>query len=73
MEKPEEAVDERAADESSLLHRNPDRHMREFLEEIQGQYGILKKIAKNQFDEDFLILRKGDTVPHGFTFPVSTK
>jgi len=36
MEKPEEAVDERAADESSLLHRNPDRHMREFLEEIQG-------------------------------------
>ena len=32
MEKPEEAVDERAADESSLLHRNPDRHMREFLE-----------------------------------------
>ena len=32
----EEAVDERAADESSLLHRNPDRHMREFLEEIQG-------------------------------------
>lgn len=43
------------------------------VEEIQGQYGILKKIAKNQFDEDFLILRKGDTVPHGFTFPVSTK
>lgn len=43
------------------------------MEEIQGQYGILKKIAKNQFDEDFLILRKGDTVPHGFTFPVSTK
>lgn len=36
MEKPEEAVDERAADESSLLHRNPDRHMREFLGEIQG-------------------------------------
>ena len=36
MERPEEAVDERAADESSLLHRNPDRHMREFLEEIQG-------------------------------------
>ena len=35
--------------------------------------GILKKIAKNQFDEDFLILRKGDTVPQGFTFPVSTK
>ena len=28
---------------------------------------------QNQFDEDFLILRKGDTVPHGFTFPVSTK
>lgn len=43
------------------------------VKEIQGQYGILKKIAKNQFDEDFLILRKGDTVPHGFTFPVSTK
>ena len=28
---------------------------------------------QNQFDEDFLILRKGDTVPQGFTFPVSTK
>ena len=43
------------------------------VEEVQGQYGILKKIAKNQFDEDFLILKKGDTVPQGFTFPISTK
>lgn len=43
------------------------------VEEIPGRYGILKKIAKNEFDEDFLIVKKGDTVPQGFSFPFPAK
>jgi len=33
---------------------------------IPGKYGILRKIADDDFDEDFLILKKGETVPESY-------
>lgn len=33
---------------------------------VKGDYGILRKIARGQFDEDFLIVPKGGEVPSGF-------
>ncbi len=41
------------------------------VEEIPGSYGILKKMAANHFDEDFLIVPKGGQVPENFVFPIS--
>lgn len=33
---------------------------------VEGHYGILRKVARGQFDEDFLIVSKGGEVPSGF-------
>lgn len=33
---------------------------------IPGKYGILRKIADDDFDEDFLILKKGETVSESY-------
>lgn len=33
---------------------------------VPGKYGILRKIAADNFDEDFLILKKGETVPESY-------
>lgn len=33
---------------------------------VPGKYGILRKIAAGDFDEDFLILKKGETVPESY-------
>ena len=33
---------------------------------VPGKYGILRKIAADDFDEDFLILKKGETVPESY-------
>ncbi len=29
---------------------------------IKGKYGILQKVAKGQFDEDFMVVPRGGTV-----------
>lgn len=33
---------------------------------MKGSYGILKKIAQERFDEDFLVLQKGEEIPKSY-------